>query len=189
MKAAYDRNAKPHLYDVGQLVWFNVRNLGLRHPARRHKLMPKYIGPVKVLEVIGINAVRLELPDSLKIHPTVSVTLVKPFLPRPGVDAPPVIINGVEEWEVEAVVEHHVVLSRRKGGRHFAEFKVRWKGDFEDSWHEFSDFEHSLDTLERYLMTVCTKAARLQIYKALQPAEIARLSRALQNEQRASAKA
>jgi hypothetical protein len=63
---------------------------------------------------------------------------------------------------------------------------VRWKGDFEDSWHEFSDFEH---TLERYLMTVCTKAARLQIYKALQPAEIARLSRALQNEQRASAKA
>lgn len=176
MKNAHDaRGVSLHLYTPGDWVWFNTRNVGLRHPTKRHKLQPKYLGPVRVLEVIGRSAVKLELPEALKIHPTVSISLVKPFRPRVGVTIPPVEIEGEVEWEVQAVIGHNLLRSRRKGGLNLVEFRVQWKGDYESSWHEVDDFENSMDTLEKYLAT-CTPAVRKQIFQVFSPAQIARFS-------------
>jgi Integrase zinc binding domain len=184
MKAVHDKhNAVVHLYDAGQLVWLNVKNIPLRHPSLRHKLTPKYMGPLKVLEAVGRNAVRLELPESLKqVHPTMSVSLVKPFMVRAGVVLPPVNLQGELEWEVEAVIDHNLLRSRRKHDLNLVEFKVKWKGDFETSWHEFVDFEHSVESVERYLKNSCTRSVRLQIYSALKPEELLLLSSDLQAE-------
>ena len=63
MKERHDKQGvSNHLYAVGDLVWFNIKNIGLRHDSRRHKLLPKYWGPFKVLELVGRNAVRLDMP-------------------------------------------------------------------------------------------------------------------------------
>ena len=138
----------------------------------RNKLQPKYIGPMKVLEVIGLNAVKLDMPASLKqLHPTVSVSLVKPYKGRVGVTVPPVIVAGMQEWELEAVTNHNIVKSSSRKYLSLLEFKAQWKGDYEDSWHEFVDFANSVPTVERYLRG-CTKQVRLQIYKAMKPEEI-----------------
>ena len=64
-------------YQIGDMVWFSVSNLELKHPACRHKLLPKYIGPLKVLDIAGHNAVKLDMPKYLAIHPIVSTTQVK----------------------------------------------------------------------------------------------------------------
>ena len=62
MKERHDKKGvSNHLYAVGDLVWFNIKNIGLRHDSRRHKLLPKYWGPFKVLELVGRNAVRLDI--------------------------------------------------------------------------------------------------------------------------------
>jgi hypothetical protein len=54
MKDRHDsKGVCAHLYAVGQMIWFNIKNIGLRHDSRRHKLLPKFWGPFKILELIG----------------------------------------------------------------------------------------------------------------------------------------
>jgi hypothetical protein len=89
--------------------------------------------------------------------------------------APPVIIDDDQEWEVTAILNHNIVQNKSKS-KILVEFKVQWKGDCEDSWHEFSDLENCLDSLERYLLTNCTTTQRRHILKALKPEELAQLS-------------
>ena len=100
--------------------------------------MPKYIGPLKVIERVGMSAVKLELPKYLQIHPTVSISQVQPCYPRKGGVAPPVVIDDNLEWEVTAILNHNLVQNKSKS-KNLVEFKVQWKGVREDSWHEFSD--------------------------------------------------
>ena len=183
MKARHDAKAlMPRQYKVGDMVWFNRKNLNLRHPSRRHKLVPRFLGPIRILELVGKSAVKLDLPLSLKIHPTVSIQLVKPYVARDGADLPPLWIGGEEEWEIEAVTSHNLVMFRSKKNRSLVEFKAKWKGQFEDSWHEFVDFEHSVQTVEQYLRTYCTLQTRKAIYKALTPTQMGWLSKDLQLE-------
>ena len=176
MKERFDaRGVNTIQYKEGDLVWFSVTNLRIRHPNRRTKLLPKYIGPLKVIERVGMSAIKLELPKYLQIHPTVSISQVKPYYPRKGGVAPPVIIDDDQEWEVTAILNHNIVQNKSKS-KILVEFKVQWKGDCEDSWHEFSDLENCLDSLERYLLTNCTTTQRRHILKALKPEELAQLS-------------
>jgi hypothetical protein len=49
-----------------------------------------------------------------------------------------------------------------KRDRDIAEFRVRWAGSCEDSWHEPVDFENAQDTLVSYLQKL-TKADRIKV--------------------------
>ena len=181
MKDTHDKKGTTtHLYQVGEMVWFNMRNLSLKHPSLRHKLVPRYMGPLKVIEVIGRSAIKLDFPQSLGIHPTVSISLCKPFLARSGVDLPPVNIDGQEEWEVETLLDHHLIKSKRKKLTEI-EFKVRWKGSYEDTWQVFHDFEHAMQAMEAYILSR-TRKVRKEIFKALSDEELGWLSLDLRNE-------
>jgi hypothetical protein len=52
---------------VGQNVLFSTINFKLAHPWTR-KLLPKWVGPFKVVERIGKVAYKVELPPNLKMH-------------------------------------------------------------------------------------------------------------------------
>jgi len=180
MKLAFDsKRRNPHLYEPGAQVWFSLKKVSLRHPSFRHKLVPRYIGPVNILETVGRSAVKLELPAGLKIHPTVSVSMVKPYYKRPGSEIPPVTLNGLEEWEVEKISDHHVLNFRRKDGLNLCEFKAVWRGSYEDSWHELSDFANSMSLVELYLTSTCKSSERKRVLKVLKPEELMLLSPAL----------
>jgi hypothetical protein len=101
---------------------------------------------------------------------------------RAGIPLPPVVINGELEWEVEAVIDHNVIRAKSRKQLNLVEFRVRWKGDYEDSWHEFVDFEHSIDTLQKYLKNNCTRAVRRRILNALKPEELLQLDADLRAE-------
>ena len=121
----------------------------------RGKLLPRYWGPAKVLELVGPNAVRLELPASMRgIHNVVSTSLIKPCRLRASGELPPCNIDGSVEFEVDKVVNHNTLQSRRRGVPSIVEFQLRWKGSYEDTWHEPADFKHSIDTLCDYLNTL-----------------------------------
>jgi len=43
---------------------------------RTEKLIECFVGPYKVKEIVSSNAIELELPKSIKIHPVVNVSRV-----------------------------------------------------------------------------------------------------------------
>ena len=101
---------------------------------------------------------------------------------RAGIEIPPIEIKGELEWELEAIINHNVVRSRKASKPSLVEFKVRWKGDYEDSWHELIDFENSMDTVEAYLSNNCTKQTRRAIYAAFSPLERSMLSASMRRD-------
>jgi hypothetical protein len=63
------------------------------------------------LELVGTNAVRLDMPAHLsQIHPVVSVQLVKPYHARDNKQSlPPIIINDEPEYEVESIIDFNLL--------------------------------------------------------------------------------
>jgi hypothetical protein len=101
------RNPAP-LFEQGDLVWLNTRNIRTRRPSR--KLDHRKIGPFKVFEIIGSHAYRLELPDTIRIHNVFHVSLLSfangdpypgQYLPPP----PPVEVDGEEEYEGDEILD------------------------------------------------------------------------------------
>jgi hypothetical protein len=166
----------PHLYSVGEFVRFNIRNVGLRHDSRRHKLLPKYWGPFKILELVGTNAVGLDMAAHLsRIHPVVSVQLVKPYHARDNKQSlPPIIITDEPEYGVESIIDFNLLRSKRRNGPTMVEFRVRWKGGYQDSWHEPVDFENATDSLMAYLRQL-THKQRVAVLKAFDSVSLDRL--------------
>ena len=63
------------------------------------------MGPFKVLQLIGANAAKLELPESMSVHPVFNVSLLKVYkgtLQRPA----PVEVEGQTEYEIEKIIAH-----------------------------------------------------------------------------------
>ena len=175
MKHQHDgKGVHDRVYNVNDLVWFNVRNLGLRHDSRRHKLLPKFWGPFKVIRVIGRNAVHLDMPSHLRhIHPVVSVSLIKPFVARLG-QPPPVEICGEDEHELESVIDFHLIKSNKRNVPNQVEFKVQWKGSFHDTWHSPEDFGNAQDVLVEFLSQL-TKNDQKSVLRAFDSDSLSRL--------------
>ena len=104
----------------------NMRDLKWQMKERRlEKLTKCFVGPYKVKGIILSNAIELELPDSIKIHPVVNVSRVRLYkLQVKGQKKIPpklVIIEGEEEFEVEKILNKRTVRGKEK-------FLVRCKG-------------------------------------------------------------
>jgi len=80
---------------------------------RLEKLIECFVGPYKIKGIIFSNAIELELPKSIRIHPIVNVSrvqLYRPQVERQKKTPPkPVIIKGEEEFEVEKILNKRIV--------------------------------------------------------------------------------
>ena len=67
-----------------------------------------FVGPYKVKAIISSNAIELELPNMIRIHPVVNVSRVRRYkLQVEGQrrEVPQsVVIEEEEEWEVEKIM-------------------------------------------------------------------------------------
>ena len=115
-------------YAIGDRVWLSTDNLRLPHAL--WKLSECWLGPYSITKLVGTNAIELRLPCSMRIHPVINISHVKPYhdrLPGQPVSVPgPSIIT--EDREVEYEVEY-IVDSWYKGKR--LEYLVHWKGWFD----------------------------------------------------------
>jgi len=75
---------------------------------RTEKLMERSVGPYKVKKIVSLNAVELELPNTIKIHLVVNVSRIHKYVGQvegqKREQPAPVIIDGEEEWEVEEIL-------------------------------------------------------------------------------------
>jgi len=93
-------------YKVGDLVMLSTKDLKYQMVGRRtEKLTERFVGPYKIKKIISSNAIELELPSTVKIHPVVNVSRIHRYVGQvegQKKEQPlPVIIEGEEEWEVE----------------------------------------------------------------------------------------
>ena len=66
-------------------------------------------GPYRVLEKVGANAYRIELPASIKVHNVLNASKLRKAAddPLPGQIAdepPPIEVDGEQEWEIERIL-------------------------------------------------------------------------------------
>jgi len=103
MRKYVDKRRKEGVeFKVGDLVLLSTRELKWHTKGRRlEKLMEQFVGPYKVKNVISANAVELELPPTVHIHPVVNVSKLQLYkLQVEGQKATkpaPVIVEGEEE--------------------------------------------------------------------------------------------
>jgi hypothetical protein len=141
----YDKKRTEMFFNVGDKVLLSSKNIRMLRASK--KLADQSLGPFTVLERIGKNAYRLDLPKKYgRLHHTFHISLLHAYRARPGVVTPePVDIDDEEEWEVERILKER----QRRGKR---EFYVRWKGFSEahDSWEPEAYLRNAREEIEKF---------------------------------------
>jgi len=110
MKKFADRKrGEANEYKVGDLVMLSTKDLKYQMTSRRtEKLMERFVSPYKVKEIISANAVKLELPSTIRIYLVVNISRICRYIGQvegQRKEQPtPVIIKEEEEWEVERIL-------------------------------------------------------------------------------------
>ena len=133
---ANSKRTKPPVYQVGDLVMLNGRNIKTRRPSK--KLDHKNHGPFQVEKVVSPLAVRLTLPRKWNIHNVFDVSLLEPYRIS-KYRAPPDPSKVLRKADnIEQSVEYNVdeVMSSTKRGRRVM-YLVKWL-DYPDrrAWTE-----------------------------------------------------
>ena len=99
--------------------------------------------------IISSNAIELELPSMIKIHPVVNVSWIRQYKPQiegqrkktPQL----VIIKGQEEWEVEKIINKRKVQGRDK-------YLVQWKRYMakKDTWKSRENLKNAMKLVEEF---------------------------------------
>jgi hypothetical protein len=111
-KQAYDEHRRDVEFQVGQLVLLSSKHYLNENEQTRPtcKLWAEFMGPYKVMAIEGLD-VRLKIPEKMKINPVVHIENVKVYNvdKRPGRSQPKppkLVINGEDEYEVKAILDH-----------------------------------------------------------------------------------
>ena len=78
-KSYYDKKHRDIQFVVGDSVLLSTQNLKFK--GIPHKLQWKFCGPYKILDKIGTQEYRLQLPDTWRIHPVFHESLLKQWRP------------------------------------------------------------------------------------------------------------
>jgi len=151
MKKFTDRKrGKEEEYRVGDLVLLSTKDLKWQMKGKRsEKLTERFVGPYKVKGIVSSNAIELELPKSIKIHPVVNISRVRLYKSQvegqKKTPPKPVIIEGEEEFKVEKILNKRVVWGKEK-------FLVRWKGYTaeEDMWESRENLGNAKELVEEF---------------------------------------
>ncbi|GKE03864.1 putative reverse transcriptase domain-containing protein, partial [Tanacetum coccineum] len=108
-----DKRRKPLEFSVGDYVFLKVSPWkGVVRFRKKGKLAPRFVGPFKIIEKVGLVAYRLDLYEELNgVHDTFHMLNLKKCLTNPTLKVP------LEEIRVDAklnFVEEHVEILKRE---------------------------------------------------------------------------
>jgi hypothetical protein len=124
-----DSKRKDVQFAPGDMVLLSTANIILRTPGTQ-KLLPRFIGPFKVLKQVGTVAYKLKLPDAMKVHPVFHVSLLKAYRADGPIQPPPLPLtfeDGLPLYEVERVLKHRDKNSQGQKLR-VRQYLIKWKG-------------------------------------------------------------
>ena len=148
----------PHTYTIGDFAWLSREGIQWNPESALHNAVkPPFLGPFRVTAVDQqLDNITLELPASMRIHNVFHVSSLTPwrdpcqhFPNRTAQNQPPPeIIDNVEEFEVESILDYKTT---HRGRRHF--FLIRWKGYGReyDSWEPPANLTHCHNLLRTFL--------------------------------------
>jgi hypothetical protein len=132
-KALADKRRTDVTYAVGDQVLLHTKNLKCKEGVR--KLMPRWVGPFPITQLVGPVAARLQLPAQWRIHSVFHVSLLKPYQADGTRTPPPPALyeDHAPVWKVQALLAERTV---KRGKRSHVQYLVRWEGFLpaEDTW-------------------------------------------------------
>ena len=156
-----NKSCRDEAFAIGDEVVLSTRYLNVdQHlPA---KLRRCWVGPFMISAVISPVAYRLDLPPHWKVHPVFHISNLKRYhrseeFARTEQPPPPVMVEGEEEYKVEAILQH-------KGKGASRRYLVLWKGYplTEASWEPESHLQNAPLILEDYLRRIAKVGRRGQ---------------------------
>ena len=151
MKRQVDRSRKEaEEYRVGDKVLISTKDFSIELMKRAtKKLMEKFIRLYMVRKIVSENAVELELPALLRIHPVVNVRRIVKYreqVERQKKIPPPLVeIAGEKEYKVEEILD-------RQGRRGKMKYLVKWKEYMteENTWERLENLKNAMKKIEEF---------------------------------------
>ena len=149
MKRYMDRGRKEtEVWKKGDRVLLSTKDLVFKERPTK-KLTERYMGPYMIEEVVLSNAVKLRLPSSMRIHLVVNVSQIVKYKEQvkeqKKEEGKPVEIKGVEEWEVEKILN-------KKKIRGVEKYLIWWKGFIAegDTWERRENLKNAEEMIKEF---------------------------------------
>ena len=113
------------------------------------KLMERYVRPYTIKEVVSSNMVKLRLPSSMRIYPVVNVSQIvrykEQMKEQKKEEGKLVEVEGVEEWEVEKILNKKKIRGVNK-------YLIRWKRFTAegDTWKRRENLKNAKKLIEEF---------------------------------------
>ena len=145
-----DSTWKQHVYQKGDQVWLDGRNIKTYHPTA--KLAAKRHGPFPIQRVLLPIDYQLTLPEQWKIHNVFHVDLLTPYRETefhgPNYNQlPPDLMRGEEQYKVEQVIGECIYGRWKK-----KQYLVKWKGypNSDNQWLDAKDMENAQELIAEF---------------------------------------
>jgi hypothetical protein len=83
-KVFADQRCVEKVYKVGDKVLLSTKYLNLKHSETNRKLLPTWIGPFEVVQVVGPVAYNLKMNPVWGVHPVFHISLLEPYRKAAG---------------------------------------------------------------------------------------------------------
>jgi transposase InsO family protein len=157
-------------YAENDYVWLSTVNIRRRMVGTR-KLMPKFVGPFKITQVISNSAYRLDIGDTKKrMHDVFHSSLLKlnkgpvpdkimPIVLEDDQSDPDYTSGKYERYEVEQIIKHRV-MHRKRGSKGASattkvddiQYLIKWKGFdmLSNTWEPSKNVDKAPTLLRQY---------------------------------------
>ena len=107
------------------------------------------MGPYTIEEIVLSNTVKLRLLSPMRIHPVVNVSRIVRYKEQvkgqKKEEGKPVEVEGIEEWEVEKILN-------KKKMRGVEKYLIQWKGFTVegDTWERRENLKNAEELIEEF---------------------------------------
>ena len=146
-RARRDTRGLP-IHHVGDLVLLSTEHLRIPNLSKDHRLRPRYIGPFRITQRLGLRQYKLDLPPQSRLINVFDVDRLKPYS-GPARSMPDAYIMDMENEEAELhytiekiiSLHGHVTDTGRVLKTHAL---VKWL-NYDNSWNEMIELETLVD--------------------------------------------